>query len=260
MTKDYGLMYIESIMHRPPQSPSLLFARQANQWINRVGQKFNALSALNLSQEKRQSLKAWLEAEFVSCTLLLEGEAVNGQQIRQLIRAAPEESAALSPSEDLLRRFRGLENFAASHGPKAQLNMDLLLSLHADGEFRKNASPASAVSAEHLPMIVENACRWFAMDSFGELNPVEQAAIALLRLVELAPFAQHNQRTALLAASLFTLRSGLPPIAIRAQQSQAYFAAVQQGLRMNTEPMVELVAVAIEHTLDEMLDFLQADS
>jgi hypothetical protein len=260
MTTGYGLRYIETIMHRPPQSPSLLFARQANQWINRIGQKFNAFAALSLSQEKRDRLKVWLEAEFVSSTLLLEGEAPEGQQIREITLAGPQESSESSPSADLLRRFRSLENFVANHGSKAQLNVELLLSLDADGEFRKSDSSASAVGAEHLPLIVENACRWFAMQSFGELNPVEQAAIALLRLVELAPFARHNQRTALIAASLFSLRSGLPPIAIRAEQHQAYHAALQQGLRMNTEPMVELVAAAIEHTLDEMRQWVQADS
>jgi hypothetical protein len=252
-------MYIQ-IMQRPPQLPSTLFARQAYQWINRVNQKFNALARLKLSEEKKQRLKEWFEAEFVYFTLLFESQQVNRVLIMQIIQTSSDvqESDEGGVVKELLHSLRTVENVIESKGDNAKLNVELLLSLSSNGEFRKTNISTPAVRAEHLPLIVENACRWFAMDSFAELNPVEQAAIALLRLVELVPFEQNNQRNSLIAASLFTLRKGLPPIIVRPEQQEAYLAAVNEGLRMNTQPMVELVAQAIEQTLDAGIQIISA--
>lgn len=279
MTTGYGLLYIQIIMQRPPQLPSILHARQANQWINRVNQKFNALAAFDLSPEKKQGLREWLEVEFIDCALTFAGAGVSRQQIVQTVcatsRGADLSSGAAGDSPgkaneslekraitDLLLSLRKVEVLAQSAGPKAKLSLNLLLQLNqpaGNGEFRKTASKTSSIRAEHLPLILENACSWFATDSFAELNPVEQAAIALLRLVELAPFEQANERTALLAASLFTLGSQLPPIILRLEKREAYRAALREGLRMNTQPMVELVAEAIEQTLDGMVKFITED-
>jgi len=189
---------------------------------------------------------------------LFEDKQANRELILQTIQTSPavQEAGESGAIEGLLYRLRIIENFIEGKGAKARLNVELLLSLDKGGEFRKTDISTSAVRAEHLPMIVENACRWFAMESFAELNPVEQAAIALLRLIELAPFEQNNQRNSIIAASLFTLRKGLPPIIFKPAQQQAYLAAVKEGLRMNTQSMVELVAEAIEQTLDMGVQFI----
>ena len=79
------------------------------------------------------------------------------------------------------------------------------------------------MTTTHLRLILDSACQWFSADSFRELHPVEQASI--LRLIEMHPFQLRNERTALLAASLFTLRSGLPPLIIEPGSHQAYRAA-----------------------------------
>jgi hypothetical protein len=267
------------MMRRPPQLPSVLLARQAYQWINRVTQKFNGLSAVNLSPGKRQGLRQWLELEFIDGALAFADASVSRQQIVEAVCAQssgvtlPSSRAGESPGKtddasakkaitDLLTALRSVEELAQSRGPEATLTLKLLLQLNrslGNGELRKTPSKTSSISAEHLPLIVGNACAWFAMESFAELNPVEQAAIALLRLVELAPFEQANEGTALLGASLFTLRSQLPPIIFTREQREAYTAALHEGLRMNTQPMVELVAEAIEQTLDGLEKVIAED-
>jgi Fic family protein len=247
-------------MQRPPQLPSILSARQSYQWINRVNQKFQTLVGLTPAPEQKQSLQDWLAREFVHSTLRLEGFALSLEWIAQAVDATPVQanSAELRRADETLIALREVEKVIAEEGQKARLSVALLNRLHQGAGFRKSDSSASRVRAEHLPLIVENACRWFAMDSFAELNPVEQAAIALLRLLEIAPFEAHNQRTAVIAASLFTLRTGLPPLIVQAEQREAYQAALGEGAHMNTQPMVELLARSVEQTLDEMIKRLQA--
>ncbi|HSQ20228.1 MAG TPA: hypothetical protein VLR92_07630, partial [Blastocatellia bacterium] len=66
-------------------------------------------------------------------------------------------------------------------------------------------------------------------------------------------FEQTNERTALVAASLFTVRSELPPIIIGPEIHFAYHNALDEGVRMNTKPMVELIAEAVERSIEAML-------
>jgi Fic family protein len=110
------------------------------------------------------------------------------------------------------------------------------------------------MAPEHLPALLESACQWYTAESFTELNPVEQASIVLLRLIDLQPFEQANERTALVAASLFTMRSHLPPIIIKPELASAYRNALDEGARMNTKPMVETIAEAVEKSLEELIE------
>ena len=258
-TKDRGLRYSQSVMHRPPQLPSILSASSTYQWISRVNQKFQELSALNLSQEKKKQLKNWIEVEFITSTLRLENIAARRERILPVIQALPdlEQSVEQEAIKKTLSAFRRIEEVIEREGQKAKLNVELLLNVSEDGEFRQTNSSASSVRAQQLALILDHACRWFAMDSFAELNPVEQAAIVLLRLSEIAPFERHNEPTSRLAASLFTMRSGLPPLIFQAHKHDAYVAALREGLRMNTQPMVELLARSVEQTLDEMMQVLR---
>ncbi|MBI3651845.1 MAG: Fic family protein [Acidobacteria bacterium] len=250
MTNDPGLSYSQTVMQRPPQLPSILSARQSYQWSSRINQQVKELAGLKLSPKQKAQIKNWLEVEFVFSTLRLEDSAVSREAICQIIHAsADKETAEDLRIEDLLYPFQRVEDQIESAGQKAELTVELLLSIAPDKEFRQTDSNLSPVRAAHLPRIVENACRWFAMASFAELNPIEQAAIALLRLLEIVPFERHNQRTSLIAASLFLLRSELPPLIFKPEQDAAYTAARREGLHLNTQPMVELIAASVEQTL-----------
>jgi Fic family protein len=74
-----------------------------------------------------------------------------------------------------------------------------------------------------------------------------------LRLIEIQPFEDANQSTALVAASFFLLRAGLPPLIIPNELSRAYETALDEASRLNTRPMVELVAEATSRTLSKLI-------
>ena len=78
-----------------------------------------------------------------------------------------------------------------------------------------------------------------------------------MRLVTIQPFAQTNVVTAMVAASLFTLRAKLPPIVITPKMQPAFLKARVEADQMNMQPLVELVADAVSLTLDEMTGFVK---
>jgi len=259
-------------MQRPPgrRSPPVLFSRSANEWINKVNQKHKEFAGLALSSEQKGGLDRWAEAEFVFATLELDGVRASRDSIARVVS-----SPLIGESEidegglvivNLLRAVRAAESIAREKGRAAQLTPDLLIRFDASsaGGFRKSSGGAGRAHeqalaheptpAEHLDRAIESACLWFTAESFDELNPVEQASIVYFRLIEIQPFEQANGRGSLVAASLFTLRAGLPPIIIRPEHSNAFRAALEEGVRMNTRPMVELIAEATHRTLAEMIE------
>jgi Fic family protein len=249
-------------MQQPPdrRSPPILFARGTSEWIARVTQKHKQLSELDLSSAEKERLDRWVEIEFVYSTLNLEGAHATRDQVVRAASASPAQApeAGYPMTSALLSSLRTVMSLARASGRGAQLTEELLLRLHyppGDG-FRMGAGDTSRVprpvAPEHLPALIEGACRWYTAESFAELNPIEQASIVLLRLIDIQPFEEANERTALVAASLFTLRSELPPIIIKPQMAPVYRQALDEAARMNTKPMVETIAQAIEQSLSEM--------
>jgi Fic family protein len=258
MADGAGVGYIQTVMQRPPQMPSILSTRQAYQWINRIAQKHKQVISLPLSQEQVQALNSRIEVDFITSLLALDEVMVSRKDVLQTSRSAENiDSPNNSALAHSLAAYRLLKAVIQSQKQDANLDVELLLRLHSTtgtGGFRQQRLAGSTVRPENLPIILDSACRWFASSAIRELNPVEQAALAFLRFVEISPFDHQNERTALLAASLFTLRQELPPIIIKPARKADYDRALNEGLRMNTQPMVDLVAISIEQSLDDWLN------
>ncbi len=140
---------------------------------------------------------------------------------------------------------------------EAKLSPERLLQLHTtlvgasiDDEVLRKTEPLP-LNALHdptpailLPKMIDHAFDWFSTESFAELHAVEQAAVVYLRLLDLHPFTSANEPTAMLTASFYTERAGLPPLVILSDDiTQARFAqAFEAAFRMLTQPLVELFA------------------
>lgn len=233
----------------------ILFERPTYEWVARVNQKHKQLTDLALSAAATQTLDRWLEIEFVYSTLRLEGEEIERAKVARLVSLPANSPGEMATATRLLDSLRTVTSMARERGRDSALSVELLLKLNdlQGGQGFQPTDATSKVKAEILPVILEGACQWFSADSFAELHPIEQAGIVLLRLIDLRPFDQGNEQTALVAASLFTLRSGLPPVIIGVETQPAYRAALNEGVRMNTKPMVELIAESIEKSLDLMI-------
>jgi Fic family protein len=250
-------------MQRPPDrnGPLVIFSRAANEWINQVSRKHKEFADLQLTDAGRASLEQWAEAEFIYATLRLEHLDLSRKQVTRVISSAESANATDAMIVGLRDALRAVESLAKTSGRAAQLTPELLVTLHnlhsQESSFRTSAGDTRGaikpVPAAHLAAIIDGACRWYTAESFAELNPIEQAAIVFLRLIEIQPFEQANQRTALIAASLFTLRSGLPLIIIKPEMEPAFHNALDEATRTNTKPMVELMASAVQATLEAML-------
>ena len=250
-------------MQRPPDrnGPLTIFSRSANEWINQVSRKHKEFTDLQLTDDARARLEQWAEAEFIYATLRLERLDVSRAQVTRIWSSSENAGANAATILGLREAVREVVSEAKANGRAAQLSPELLVALHRlhshESSFRTSVGdPRGALKpapAAHLAAIIDGACRWYTAESFAELNPIEQAALVFLRLVEIQPFEQANQRTALVAASLFTLRSGLPLVIIEPEFEPAFHNALDEAARTNTKPMVELMASAAQTTMDKLI-------
>ena len=252
-------------MQRPSgQGLPILFERPTYEWVARVNQKQKELDNLQLSAEARKKLDRWAETEFVYSTMELEGFEIQRDLVARIAssQTALDDSTEVQLARNLLDSLRTVSSAARSQGKDVALSVELLFKLNDASDARDVPSAGDASSnlrTEKLQLILESALQWFSAESFAELHPVEQASIVFLRLIELCPFDQRNESIALVASSLFTQRSGLPPIIIEPETQSAYRAALNEGLRMSTKPMVEFVAVSMETSLTRMIAAIKGE-
>ncbi len=237
-------------------------------WAQDVEDARAAYEALApLPAERLAELAGWLLLEQVAHEMRLDGYRLERERLRQLLleggtAETPEEHLAL----DFAAAVRRLSAYVASgleEGRPVELTLELLLDLArlsmgcAEREMgllrHQRVNPLypehEPCSPEELPHLLRLALEWFTAESFAELNPIEQAALVHVRLLDLQPFERPYQRVARLAANLYTLRAGLPPILIPAEAIPAYYEALLSGLRMATGSLVELFARLVAGTL-----------
>lgn len=179
-------------------------------------------------------------------------------QVEQMVRRAVQELEG----ERMRAAAQLVSHWAAE--PEAKLTSARLLALHraligaaseADVVRRSEPLPLAVghdpTPALLVPRMLDHAFDWFATPSFAELHPVEQATVVYLRLLDLHPFANAVEPTALLAASFYTERAALPPLIIFADETtQARYAhALAAAFRMLTQPLVELLAEMLVRAL-----------
>lgn len=91
---------------------------------------------------------------------------------------------------------------------------------------------------------------WVSAESFGELHPVQQAALVLVRLLDIYPFAEGTPRTCRVLSNLFLIKAGFPPAIFLPNEVDLYEQAIEAGFGMDTTKLTSHIAAALTRTLD----------
>jgi Fic family protein len=124
------------------------------------------------------------------------------------------------------------------------------------GEREREGAPAAP--AEFVPSRLATLEEWLEGAGSRDLKPEQGAAVALARIVEIAPFDDGNGRVSRLAASHLMVRGGLRPPVLVAGDAARLRAALESAFRLETEPLVVLLVEASGRALDVMIQTLSA--
>lgn len=222
--------------------PILHSKRAAYDWVERLRTLREAYDrSLVADPERGPADRRWLDAQLVHHALLIKGVEPTDEAAAPVaaavarVREAVAEGLELTPS--LLLEINGLvdpvRGGTLRDGPPVPA-------------YQGHESPPP----ETLEALLGNAADWFTAPSFlGDFHPVEQTALAMVRICDLQPFPSSNELTARIAAQLFLLREGWPPAIVRSELEADYRRAILHAMHMDTQPIVDLLAQSVELTL-----------
>ena len=186
--------------------------------------------------------------------VLKDGLTVSGKTMREHLEAINHQ-----------RAIRLVEDLATEAQP---ITEHTLRSLHAlilrtidddeAGRYRRvqvriTGSDFVPPDAIAVPGLMADMVAWLNSDEATKLHPVERAALAHFRLVDVHPFVDGNGRTARLLMNLFLMRAGYPPAIVRVTERPAYYKTLDAAHQGNTEPFVHLIAQAADRSLETWL-------
>jgi len=122
------------------------------------------------------------------------------------------------------------------------------------GERERVGAPAAP--AELIQVRLATLAEWLEVAGPRDLTPDQAGAVALARLVEILPFDDANGRISRLAASHLMVRGGMRPPILVAGDARRLRTALESAFRLETEPLVALLAEASGRALDVMIQTL----
>ena len=127
------------------------------------------------------------------------------------------------------------------------------------GELRKvqvyiRGAPFTPPPARDVPFYLSQWVNWLTSDTALHYDPVTRAAIAHHDFEALHPFTDGNGRVGRLLLNLILMQDGYPPALVLREWRPRYIQALQQAHVGEYAPLVNLVGLAVEQTLDLYLE------
>jgi len=127
------------------------------------------------------------------------------------------------------------------------------------GELRKvqvyiRGAPFTPPPARDVPFYLAQWVNWLTSDTALRYDPVTRAAIAHHDFEALHPFTDGNGRVGRLLLNLILMQDGYPPALVLREWRPRYIQALQQAHVREYAPLVNLVGLAVEQTLDLYLE------
>ncbi len=110
-----------------------------------------------------------------------------------------------------------------------------------------------------IPKLMEDLTVWIKKNT-GKLHPVQLAALAHHKLVNIHPFTDGNGRTARLFINLILMQKGYPMVVILKNDRQKYFRALEKADKGSTDDIEKFIAQAVERSMNIYLKAIESPS
>lgn len=147
---------------------------------------------------------------------------------------------------------------------EAPLDRDALRRWHAAlagpvgfRQVAREREGAPTAPPEAIDSRLETLEEWLTAAGLRDLAPAQAAGLAYARLIEVLPFEDANGRVARLAASHLLESRGEPPPILVAADGPYLLACLRAAFRLDTEPLVSLLAEASSRAVDVMIQAVE---
>lgn len=241
--------------------------------LNRISAKKQQLDQLQpLSAALQQNLAEWLTVELTYSSNAIEGNTLTRIETAEVIGRGVDAVISGKPFKDLLEARNHaqaidlIRTLAHKFGSHREISEQGILHIHQTvlagiddewaGRYRHTEVMVRGVTKNFpKPQAISYAMQEFVewLHQERSEHPVEIAALAHLKLVNIHPFVDGNGRTARLLMNLILLINGYPLAVIRNEDRTRYLTAIQTADTGNLEPFYSVVEEAVEKSLDMYL-------
>ncbi|XP_054724857.1 protein adenylyltransferase Fic-like [Uloborus diversus] len=233
-----------------------------------IDKKRNRLFNMNHSSPAVKEVKQELYFHHIHHTVALEGNTMTLSETRYVVETKmPVIGKSIMEHNEVL----GLE-LALRYINKSLMSQDSAITVAEIKQMHKRimgyVDPVGAglfrlgqvFVGEHVPPpaseveeLMERFVEWLRSESAAMLHPIQLAALAHYKLVNIHPFVDGNGRTARLLMNLILMRSGYPPVIILKQDRSRYYEYLQLANDGDMRPFVRFIASCADCTLNIFL-------
>lgn len=130
---------------------------------------------------------------------------------------------------------------------------------YRQGSVRITGSSHKPPDAFKIPKLMEDLTAWIKKNT-KKLHPVQLAALAHHKLVNIHPFTDGNGRTARLFMNLILMQKGYPMVVILKNDRQKYYRALEKADKGNTDDIEKFIAQAVERSMSIYLKAIEVTS
>jgi Fic family protein len=189
-----------------------------------------------------------------------------GLQFAELDRLkGPDTAGAWERSDALIASLEGASSVAQARESLTSLSKDELLRAHAllfagregAGRFRTTALQPlyrgqDCAPPEFIERSVENLSTWLAAESFTQIHPVEQCALAMSRIIDVWPFEFGNLTTAVFCGNLPLRRAGLTPFFVPPEYRGDFEKTIAQAMTIDMQPLVNAIYRTVKKEMEAL--------
>ena len=194
-----------------------------------------------------------------------------GMQFADLARLkTPNTRPAWESADKLIGQMEGAGNVAGARlglEQPASEDADIDLFIRAHGVLFEGRSGAGSLRGTPFPPIYRgqdcappefierslgNFFEWMTAESFKEIHPIERAALALTRIVDIWPFEFGNFTMAVVFSNLFLKQAGLTPFFVQHRDMPEFEKVIAQAMAIETQPLVNAIYKTVKREMEAL--------
>ena len=226
-------------------------------------------TARSIPADEQASLDRYFRTGLSYSSNALEGNALTLEETRLLlVKGTVSGEKPLKAYLEVVGHANAYDYMlSCARNPQAALTEDMIKKLHflfyqkidldTAGVYRD--MPVYIPGTEYIPPLSEDVPHLMShfidqiLSSAATLHPIERAAMALKRLLDIHPFTDGNGRTGRLLMNYLLIRDGYSAVSISPDRKEEYVnALIEAQTRKNPDPFIELIGQCV---LDTQKDY-----
>ena len=105
---------------------------------------------------------------------------------------------------------------------------------------------------EFIERSLDNLEDWLSAESFTQIHPIEQCALAMTRVIDVWPFEFGNITVALILGNLSLRNAGLAPFFVLPEHSAEFEKAIAQAMTIDMQPLINAIYRTVRKEIEAL--------